>query len=784
MATAAQTTSARPRTTATVREYTCLFTHDLRKKQKRWRDGRLKYHTFNKRVMVYDDQGHYVGDTHWQEDYDLADGDEVQLERGGIVVQIGDCVEKHDQDLSELVDKRAQEKVQRQAAAAARRSSVSSVATPQAVRPQIIPQKHLHSVIGTPSGHHGRAVIPTESPYEERQREQALQSDGPRSAKRRRTDVAASSKKGYAQNLFGATLNLSGRSLSQAPVRHGPLQTSQARTEMSAPPSPSASGYSAQSSSAVRTIKTRIASPKPLSHATGQKSLRRDSAQIPTTAIYGPRSPVGLQSAQDATPVISDKREPEKAQTPHHRKPKSIVDGEKLTDSRSVLDRRHANRQTGVSKAIQRADAKPSALPTTGVSTKRNRDKKRPNMESDYTQEGKSRVAKDRVKGTIKDPAPDEPMIELKIKPRKKRGLLMVTERDDAMSKTQNLRVSSKVQPTDIPVNGSDGKANAANAEHNCVDKGKSNRNRDVNSDGYMDYPPPRANGARYPVEVDESDEIQCLDRGNKQNIAASESEKQSTEEAVDAGRRLRTRKQTPNEDDAISSAAGNCYGRFAPAESRNDANTDEQPLRLAKLSRRGINSKEVIGLVFSDETDQPVVSAAEGFALGLWSDHETVSNQNRHQQKSHTTGDNPTITEARPEDDLQSRAQGLLPTKESTPPVRQNSGSLKLAQDVTNSAAQNDEVSSISTTKRPIPSLANPATRGKKAAKPFDAVGTTPMCPLPKESPSYPPPHQRVNNVGAPEKMTENPMPGFSRANGGPWSREAYDLFDFRRPP
>jgi len=50
-----QNLTARPtQNTAPVLEFQCLFTFDLRRKQKRWQDGFLRFHTFNKRIMVYD----------------------------------------------------------------------------------------------------------------------------------------------------------------------------------------------------------------------------------------------------------------------------------------------------------------------------------------------------------------------------------------------------------------------------------------------------------------------------------------------------------------------------------------------------------------------------------------------------------------------------------------------------------------------------------------------------------------------------------------------------------
>ncbi|KAI0021427.1 hypothetical protein F4780DRAFT_770285 [Xylariomycetidae sp. FL0641] len=205
---------------APVHDFVCLFTHDLRRKQKRWQDGRLKYHTFNKRVMVYDDRGNFVGDTHWREDYDFGDGEELTLERGAAIVQVAECTGSRDQDLSELLDKRAQEKAKRQSAKASRRPQTAGPPTPNATTPQPqVRHRPLHNVIGTPTGHHGRAVVPTESPYEERQRHAApaLNDSAPPAKRRKRTD-SPPSKAGYAQNLFGATLTLSGRPLSQAPA--------------------------------------------------------------------------------------------------------------------------------------------------------------------------------------------------------------------------------------------------------------------------------------------------------------------------------------------------------------------------------------------------------------------------------------------------------------------------------------------------------------------------------------------------------------------------------------
>lgn len=208
---------------AAVLEFICLFTHDLRRKQKRWQDGRLKYHSFNNRVMVYDERGNFVGDMHWHRDYDLDEGEEVELERGGVIVQVQDLVSRTQQDLSELLDKRAKEKERRQLQAAAR-SPAPSAALPRSMARPIPPDQFqlrhrpLHQVIGTPSGHHGRAVVSRESPYE--QKRQSAASPDQRAGKKRKYENPPPSNSGYAQALFGQTLTLSAVPTSSVPDKH------------------------------------------------------------------------------------------------------------------------------------------------------------------------------------------------------------------------------------------------------------------------------------------------------------------------------------------------------------------------------------------------------------------------------------------------------------------------------------------------------------------------------------------------------------------------------------
>ncbi len=175
--------------TAPVREFRCLYTSDIRRKQKRWQDGRLKYHTFNKRIMVYDDRSNFVGDSHWREDHAFGEGQEVELERCGICVEVSECVGTREQDLTPLLNKVVKDRQER----AHVRAVASSTPRPPG------PSKQTQ-IVGI-----SRA-----------------DSTELRSAKRRKPDNSPTRKNGYAQNITGATLALSGTPSTAAPLRYDP----------------------------------------------------------------------------------------------------------------------------------------------------------------------------------------------------------------------------------------------------------------------------------------------------------------------------------------------------------------------------------------------------------------------------------------------------------------------------------------------------------------------------------------------------------------------------------
>ncbi|BCS02161.1 DNA helicase ZGRF1-like domain-containing protein [Aspergillus luchuensis] len=87
--------------TAPVIRFRCLYTYDMRRKAKRWQDGFLRYHTFNKRIMVYDVAGNFVGDHHCRQDEGIQDGDELELDNGALI-EVCEPVERTETDLSGL----------------------------------------------------------------------------------------------------------------------------------------------------------------------------------------------------------------------------------------------------------------------------------------------------------------------------------------------------------------------------------------------------------------------------------------------------------------------------------------------------------------------------------------------------------------------------------------------------------------------------------------------------------------------------------------------------------
>lgn len=171
--------------TAPILDFRCLYTHDLRRKAKRWQDGTLRFHTFNKRIMVYDLSKNFIGDYHWCEKDPLQDGDELELDKG-VLVQVGESIGTTIQDLSALFEKRkkAQPESPRRVTPL-KPCPASTTRTTPAQLSQLRP-KSLNALLGTCKGPLGRATVPSKSPCQLRLEDENGRAEEERSVKRQR----------------------------------------------------------------------------------------------------------------------------------------------------------------------------------------------------------------------------------------------------------------------------------------------------------------------------------------------------------------------------------------------------------------------------------------------------------------------------------------------------------------------------------------------------------------------------------------------------------------------
>ncbi|KAF1995471.1 hypothetical protein P154DRAFT_526279 [Amniculicola lignicola CBS 123094] len=157
--------------TAPVIEFRCLFTHDMRRKQKRWQDGFVKFHTFNSRIMAYNTSRDVVGDTYWKESNELQEGDELTLDRAGVLVEVTERMGTSQTDLTPIFESRKTNASPQAntAAPASRPYSKPPTALHNASRTgSQLRHKSLNALLGTPRGPLGKAA-PRQSPYETRQ---------------------------------------------------------------------------------------------------------------------------------------------------------------------------------------------------------------------------------------------------------------------------------------------------------------------------------------------------------------------------------------------------------------------------------------------------------------------------------------------------------------------------------------------------------------------------------------------------------------------------------------
>lgn len=169
--------------TAPVYEYRCMFTHDLLKKKKKWHDGVAKYHTFNKRVMVYDENRNLIGDLHYRGPEEFDEGLELKLDKP-VLVEVGDRIGETSTDLTPLFGRQKQDGdaihqgVQQHRPTMPRISALHSGLKPKSI-------KELLSTSQGPA----RSTMLMRSPYEQRQALAEIRPDIEPPSKRRKIDV-------------------------------------------------------------------------------------------------------------------------------------------------------------------------------------------------------------------------------------------------------------------------------------------------------------------------------------------------------------------------------------------------------------------------------------------------------------------------------------------------------------------------------------------------------------------------------------------------------------------
>ena len=125
----------------------------------------MRFHTFNKRVMVYDVSRNFIGDTHWREGDVLQDGDELELDKG-VMIQVGEASGRMEQDLTELLERRKPNQALSREARSGPKSSPDTLRSTAATYSELRP-KSLNALLGTAKGTPGRAVLPHKSPFAE-----------------------------------------------------------------------------------------------------------------------------------------------------------------------------------------------------------------------------------------------------------------------------------------------------------------------------------------------------------------------------------------------------------------------------------------------------------------------------------------------------------------------------------------------------------------------------------------------------------------------------------------
>ncbi|KAI1474653.1 hypothetical protein F4774DRAFT_399911 [Daldinia eschscholtzii] len=796
--------------------------------------------------MVYDDRGNFVGDTHWHEDYDFDEGEELELERGGTIVQVAECTGSRDQDLSELIDKRARERAERQSAALARRPPTAEAATSNVATPHFqLRHKPLHNVIGTPTGHHGRALMPTESPYEERQKQVVVARDNDlRPAKRRRREVSPPSKSGYAQSLFGASLTLSGTPTSSPLLRSKPPKVTSVSTNNQ--PLSSAISNTHDNNSDVTQISMRGVNAK------GREDIQLNTSRGLLSKEAHPERPATAtrDSIKLQPPLLplSDKVDINEYVPPTNEKQSRLIrrkqteigtleptpvnlrsKGQESSEGCYPLskDRHNALGNTAsVTGSVNRAaeDTPSISRPTESVRSEGLPTKPKPKNKAKMV--GNTEEHSD----VVHEQPISEARTELRIKPRKKRGLVMISEKSNSDNsstlRTSKSQINVQYQPallSDITRDDSnedirDGLVNintgikepnhtrrrtqdALSCDSLLVNSKSTHRQNTeikggtVHSEDDPPIPSPGIQGeSAKDIETCVHDDQTNGERGTpsspESKCGAPTERTRCLRSRGDLSRKKKRRR--------IGDSTDSCLTVEVDNKNRDMANEDDTALlddvpapRLAQLGRKSVRSKEVIGFIFDEEINNgngPQWNERGGkdgkasLASGFSANQSTVQPPLAKESRAVSSGVSPESVKIRNLSAVDVKEISYLPQEQTIPTSARVSG---------NSDVQTLLSDDTTATRLPAAKMVvNPATRGKKAAKPSDAAGHVPQCPLPSEvtlgrlqdSKRREDNEQKARSE-ARRKACGAAMPGFARANGGPWSREAHDLFEFTRP-
>ncbi|KAF3288728.1 hypothetical protein TWF970_005784 [Orbilia oligospora] len=139
---------------APIDEYIVLWTADKYKKLKKWHDGYLRYHTFNKRLMVYDHLMNKVCDKFLPEPEPIDVGDELIFDSH--LVTIEDIKGRQTQDLRPLFEKTVDRRKERGSTTTPIRTVGTPASSEQSPTPTL-----LRTIQSRPSTGHGRPVYPS-----------------------------------------------------------------------------------------------------------------------------------------------------------------------------------------------------------------------------------------------------------------------------------------------------------------------------------------------------------------------------------------------------------------------------------------------------------------------------------------------------------------------------------------------------------------------------------------------------------------------------------------------